>query len=59
MQKERWHRNGFNLCEVIIVRDGPAPDGQRYLDGRHQVRVALYDRMEDAERACNDHNADI
>lgn len=56
---ERWHQNGFNLCEVIIIRDGPAPDGKRYVDGRHQVRVALFERMEAAGWACADHNAAV
>lgn len=48
---EEWHLNGFNLCEVIVIREGPAPDGKKYRDGRHQVRVALFENVEDARRA--------
>jgi hypothetical protein len=57
MNKERWDQNGFNLCEVIIVRDGPDAQGRRYIDGRHQVSVAHYDTPEAAKRACDEHNA--
>jgi hypothetical protein len=54
---ERWHQNGFNLAEVIVIRDGPAPDGTRYVDGRHSIRVAVFEAVEDAEAACAAHNA--
>lgn len=53
---ERWHQNGFNLCEVIIIRDGPCPKGHHYIDGRHQISVAKFDRIEDARAACIEHN---
>lgn len=53
---ERWHRNGFNLCEVIVIRDGPDAEGRSYVDSRHQIRVKLYETMEDAEKACEVHN---
>lgn len=56
---ERWHQNGFNLCEVIIIRDGPDAQGRNYVDGRHQVRIALFERIEDAAQACADHNAGL
>lgn len=56
---ERWHLNGFNLCEIIIIRDGPSPDGKRYLDGHHQIRVALFELIEDAYEACDSHNEKI
>ena len=36
-----WHLNAFNLAEVIVIRDGAAPDGTKYIDGRHQERVAM------------------
>lgn len=54
-----WHQNGFNLCEVIIVRAGPAPDGKAYVDGRHQIRVAMFERIEDARHVCDLHNANL
>ena len=56
MQSEEWHQNGFNLCEVIVIRDGPDAQGRRYLDGRHQIRVALFERIEDAKEAVELHN---
>lgn len=56
---EQWHQNGFNLCEVIVIRSGPDAQGHAYRDGRHQVRVALFERMEDAAQACLDHNAGV
>lgn len=59
MKKERWHQNGFNLCEIIIIRDGPDPDGRRYVDGRHQIHVARFERIEDAAQACADHNVGL
>jgi len=54
-----WSRNGFNLSQIIVVRDGPAPDGKTYVDGRHQITVADFQRIEDAEfavTACNAHD---
>lgn len=57
--QERWHRNGFNLCEVIIVRDGPDAQGRKYIDGRHQVSVGHFDTPEDAAKACDEHNAGL
>lgn len=57
MKKEFWHINGFNLCEVIIIRDGPDAQGRRYVDGRHQIRVALFERIEDAAQAVEDYNS--
>ena len=53
---ERWHQNGFNLCEVVVIRDGPAPDGTKYVDGRHQIHVATFAALEDAARAVRLHN---
>lgn len=37
---EVWHQNGFNLCDVVVIRGGPAPDGTRYKDGHHHGRSA-------------------
>jgi hypothetical protein len=53
---EYWHRNGYNVCEIIVIRDGPAPDGTKYIDGRHQISVAIFESAEDAEQACAEHN---
>ena len=53
---ETWHLNAFNMCEVIVIRDGPDAQGRRYLDGRHQIRVALFERIEDAKEAVELHN---
>ncbi len=36
-----WHINAYNKAEVIVIRDGAAPDGKTYIDGRHQERVAM------------------
>lgn len=57
--KETWHLNGFNLCEVIVIRDGPDERGHRYIDGRHQVRVALYEDMRAAAEAVRQHNSTL
>lgn len=54
---ERWHLNGFNLCEAIVIRDGPDDRGNHYRDGRHQIRVGLFGTVEDARRAVEEHNA--
>lgn len=54
---ERWHLNGFNLCEAIVIRDGPDALGRNYIDGRHQVQVGLFDTVEAARRAVEEHNA--
>lgn len=56
---ETWHQNGFNACEVVVIRKGPAPNGTRYADGRHQIRVALFECVEDAAAACLAHNAPL
>lgn len=54
---ERWHLNGFNLCSVIVVRNGPDDQGRNYIDGRHQIEVARFDTVEEARRAVDKHNA--
>lgn len=52
-EPETWHLNGFNMTEVIVIRDGPDAAGKRYRDGRHQVKVADFQTMEDARRAVD------
>lgn len=54
---EKWHLNGFNLCEVIIIRDGPDAQGRHYIDGRHQVRVKLFEDIASASEAVHAHNS--
>lgn len=54
---ERWHINGFNLSEVIVIRDGPDVKGHHYVDGRHQISIAKFDTAEEAREFCNQHNA--
>lgn len=54
---ETWHLNAFNMCEVIVIREGAAARGYRYIDGRHQVRVHLYEDMRAAADAVRQHNA--
>jgi hypothetical protein len=56
---EYWHLNGFNTCEVIVIRDGPAPDGTKYIDGRHQISVAIFEAQEDADAAVAAHNREL
>lgn len=56
---ETWHLNGFNMCEVIVIREGADARGHRYLDGRHQVRVALYEDMRAAADAVRQHNSNL
>ena len=56
---ETWHLNAFNMCEVIVIRDGADDRGHRYIDGRHQVRVALYDDMRAAADAVRQHNGTL
>ena len=36
-----WAVNGYNLAEVIAIRNGPDAEGRSYIDGRHQVSVAI------------------
>lgn len=57
MSNETWHLNAFNMCEVIVIRDGADARGHRYIDGRHQVRVALHEDMRSARDAVSQHNA--
>jgi hypothetical protein len=54
---ERWHLNGFNMSEVIVIRDGPDQQGRRYVDGRHQISIAKFDTVEQAREFCDEHNA--
>ena len=54
---ERWHLNGFNMSSVIVIRDGPDPQGRSYVDGRHQIEVARFDTVEEARRAVEERNA--
>lgn len=56
---ERWHLNGFNLSEIIVIRDGPAPDGKTYLDGRHQLSVRHCATIDEARAAVDEHNAGL
>lgn len=39
--KGPWAVNGHNLAEVIAIRNGPDAQGRSYIDGRHQVSVAI------------------
>jgi hypothetical protein len=56
---ERWHQNGFNTWEVIIIRNGPDAQGHNYVDGRHQIHVAYHESAEAAAAACAEHNAEL
>lgn len=56
---ERWHQNGFNLCEVIVIRDGPDDLGRHYVDGRHQISIARFATIEEARLACDEHNKEL
>jgi hypothetical protein len=51
---ETWHHAGL---EVFVIRTGAAPNGTRYVDGRHQIRVARFECAEDAKEAVERHNA--
>jgi hypothetical protein len=51
-----WHRSGFNLCEVIVIHEGPDALGRNYVDGRHQHSIAIYDTPEQAAEAVAKHN---
>lgn len=53
---DRWHLNGFNLCEVIVIHDGPDSLGRTYVDGRHQHSIATYATVGKAQAACDRHN---
>ncbi len=53
---DRWHLNGFNLCEVIVIHDGPDALGHTYIDGRHQHSIAIYPTIEDARAAVDRFN---
>jgi len=55
--RETWHLNAFNMCEVIVIREGADARGHRYIDGRHQVRVHLYENVQAAANAVRQHNA--
>lgn len=48
---ETWHLNGFNMSQVIIIRDGPDDKGRSYTDGRHQVTVGDFATVRDAAAA--------
>lgn len=54
--RETWHLNAFNMCEVIVIREGADARGHRYIDGRHQVRVHLYENVQAAANAVRQHN---
>jgi hypothetical protein len=56
---ERWHLNGFNMSEVIVIRDGPDAQGHRYVDGRHQISIAKFDTIEQARKFCDQHSATL
>lgn len=56
---ERWHLNGFNLSEVIVIRDGPDAQGRNYVDGRHQISIAKFDTIEQARECCDQHNSQL
>lgn len=56
---ERWHLNGFNMSEVIVIRDGPDPQGRHYVDGRHQISIAKFDTIEQAREFCDEHNSKL
>lgn len=56
---EVWHLNAFNMCEVIVIRDGADARGHGYIDGRHQVRVKLYEDMRSAHDAVRQHNLSL
>lgn len=56
---EVWHLNCFNMCEVIVIRDGADPRGHLYIDGRHQLRVNLYEDMRAARDAVRQHNLSL
>jgi hypothetical protein len=57
--RERWDINGFNLAEVIVVRDGPDAQGHQYVDGRHQVSIAKFETADEARKFCDQHNAGL
>ena len=57
--RETWHLNAFNMCEVIVIREGADARGHRYIDGRHQVRVHLYENVQAAANAVRQHNAEL
>lgn len=59
--------NGFNLAQIIKIKDGPDAKGQHYVDGRHSIIIANIgsDDMPWEERhaltnfvhrACNSHD---
>lgn len=50
-----WQIGSFPT-EVVVMRDGPAPDGTRYASGKHPVLVARFVTEEDAKAAVKDHN---
>lgn len=56
---ERWHLNGFNMCEVIVIREGPDPQGRHYVDGRHQISIAKFDTIEQSREFCEQHNSGL
>jgi hypothetical protein len=53
---DRWHLNGFNTSQVIVIHDGPDALGRTYVDGRHQHVIADYETTEEARAACDRHN---
>jgi hypothetical protein len=53
---DRWHLNGFNLCEVIVIHDGPDALGRNYADGRHQHSIAIFDTIDEARAAVERKN---
>ena len=57
--RETWHLNAFNMCEVIVIREGADARGHRYINGRHQVRVHLYENVQAAANAVRQHNAEL
>lgn len=59
INNERWHLNGFNMSEVIVIRSGPDPQGRNYVDGRHQISVAKFDTTEQAREFCDQHNSKL
>lgn len=51
-----WHRNAYNLTSIIKINNGPDGNGHHYVDGRHQIKLATFQSVTDAEyavRACN------
>lgn len=43
---EKWHVAAFDRAKVIVIHEGPGPDGRTYKDGLHQHTICICNNEE-------------